>query len=313
MQTWRLINTGVNNGYYNMAVDEAIAIAVREGRVPSTLRFYTWDPPCVSIGYFQKHDESHMSPLLKRAEVDSLPFKGRARVGMGFPGVMLNRQIVRRITGGRAVFHGEDLSYSVVSGTDNMLFPKNINGTYATIANALIAGLRHFGIHPDPVEGKKVKKDSPTNYHKTVLCFNTAIRHEITVNGKKLIGSAQRRWPDVFLQHGSILVNRATSENGPASVSLEELAALSSDDLMNRGLTNDHGNPVCHPEFISGSQTMQEQEILKQVQNDRVDGLVASLSNGFSETLGIQFTTEDLSNYESELAEKLIADKYSKS
>ena len=319
MQTWRLIYTGVNNGYYNMAVDEAIAIAVREGRVPSTLRFYTWDPPCISIGYFQKHDDNPachpelVSGSQMNRSRNKFGMTDTKDKGMGFPGDILNRHIVRRITGGRAVFHGGDLSYSVVSGTDNMLFPKNINGTYATIANALIAGLRHFGIHPDPVEGKKVKKDSPTNYHKTVLCFNSAIRHEITVNGKKLIGSAQRRWPDVFLQHGSILVNRATSENGPTSVSLEELAALSSDDLMNRGLTNDHGNPVCHPEFISGSQTMQGQEILKQFQNDRVDGLVASLSNGFSETLGIQFTTEDLSNYESELAEKLIADKYSKS
>ncbi len=242
MQTWRLIDTGSNNGGYNMAVDEAIAIAVREGRVPSTLRFYTWYPPCISIGYFQKPDER------------------------------LNGCIVRRITGGRAVYHGTDLSYSVVSGTDNSLFPKNISGTYSAIAIALTAGLRHLGINPDPVEGKHLRKDSTTRYHKTLLCFNTAIRHEITVKGKKLIGSAQRRWPDVFLQHGSILVNRATSENGPDSVSLEELAGFSREGNL----------------------------------------LTASLSHGFAETLSIQFTAEGLSDYESELAEKLAADKYSR-
>src|SRR3990170_3798109 len=199
MQTWRIIDTGKHNGYYNMAVDEAIAIAVREGRVPTTLRFYTWDPPCISIGYFQKPDES------------------------------LNGCIVRRITGGRAVFHGSDLSYSVVSRTDNTMFPKNIRGTYSAIAIALTAGLRHLGINPDPVDGNKSRKDSTAEYHKTRLCFNTAIRHEITVHGKKLIGSSQRRWSDVFLQHGSILVNGSIKENGPASISLKELGAFSNE------------------------------------------------------------------------------------
>jgi len=242
MRTWRLIDTGFNNGYYNMAVDEAIAIAVREGKVPSTLRFYTWNPPCISIGYFQKPDEA------------------------------LNGCIVRRITGGRAVFHGSDLSYSVVSRTDNTMFPKNINGTYSTIEKALTAGLRHLGINPDPVEGKKTRKDSAIEYHKTRLCFNTVIRHEITVHGKKLIGSAQRRWSDVFLQHGSILVNGSIKENGPASISLKELGAFSNEANL----------------------------------------LVASLSLGFTKAFGIQFMTEDLSDYELELSEKLIVEKYSR-
>lgn len=240
MQTWRLIDTGTHDGSYNMAVDEAIAAAVREGIVPATLRFYTWAPPCISIGYFQRPDEN------------------------------LNGPVVRRITGGRAVFHGSDLSYSVVSRTDNTLFPKNIIGTFSTISNALTAGLRRLGINPDPVEEKHLKKDSTVKYHKTLLCFNTAIRHEITVHGKKLIGSAQRRWPDVFLQHGSILVNGVMSENGPAAISLRELAVFP----------------------------------------DEINLLVASFCQGFTESLGIQFVTEDLSDYESELAERLVEEKY---
>lgn len=248
MQIWRLINTGNHDGCYNMAVDEAIAMAVRERRAPATLRFYTWDPPCISIGYFQKPDET------------------------------LNGRIVRRITGGRAVFHGSDLSYSVVSRTDNALFPKNINGTYSVIANALAAGLRHLGIHPDPAEEKHFRNNSSIKYHKTPLCFNTAIRHEITVHGKKLIGSAQRRWPDLFLQHGSILVNSTTPENGLNSISLKDLIEmLRSADL--------HG---------------------------RLEGqLVNSFSNGFTETLGIRLIKEDLSDYESGLVERLT-EKYSR-
>jgi len=260
MQTWRLIYTGFNNGCYNMAVDEAIAIAVREDKFPSTIRFYTWNPPCISIGYFQEPDDT------------------------------MNGFIVRRITGGRAVFHGSDLSYSVVSRTDNTLFPKNINGTYSVIANALTTGLRHLGINPDPAGELKRRKDSSTKYHKARLCFNTAIRHEITIRGQKLIGSAQRRWSDIFLQHGSILINGSTKENGPASISL--------------------------------------QEVLKQAPNERPDGsggygldsdllgcvnlLIASFSLGFSEAFGIQLKSEDLSGYEIEMAERLIVEKYSK-
>ncbi|MEK6713694.1 MAG: hypothetical protein AABY41_05830, partial [Nitrospirota bacterium] len=208
MQIWRLINTGNNNGYYNMAVDEAIAIAVRDGKVPPTLRFYTWDPPCISIGYFQKLDETLMS-------------------------FVHQRDIVRRITGGRAVFHGNDLSYSVVSRTDNKLFPDNIKGTYTGIAKALIAGLRNIGINPDPIEENPGEKKGTGAFFplrekrllspfSPLLCFNTTLGHEITVNGKKLIGSAQRRWRDVFLQHGSILINGLESENGDSSISLRD-------------------------------------------------------------------------------------------
>src|SRR4030067_294754 len=162
--------------------------------------------------------------------------------------------------------------YDVAAGTENSLCPKNIRVTYSAIAIALTAGLRHLGVNPDPVEEKHLRKDSTTRYHKTLLCFDTAIRHEITVNGKKLIGSAQRRWPDVFLQHGSILVNRATSENWPDSVSLEELSGFSMEGNL----------------------------------------LTASLSHGFTKTLGIQFTAEELSDYESALVDKLAADKYSR-
>ena len=140
------------------------------GKVPPTLRFYTWDPPCISIGYFQKLDETLMS-------------------------FVHQRDIVRRITGGRAVFHGNDLSYSVVSRTDNKLFPDNIKGTYTGIAKALIAGLRNLGINPDPIEenpGKRTGSLFPLRKKGScpfLLCFNTTLGHEITVNGKNLLAA----------------------------------------------------------------------------------------------------------------------------
>ena len=231
-----------------MAVDEAIAIAVRDGKVPSTLRFYTWDPPCISIGYFQKPDETLMS-------------------------FVHQRDIVRRITGGRAVFHGNDLSYSVVSRTDNKLFPDNIKGTYTGIAKAMIAGLRNLGINPDPIEENPGRK----KYHKTHLCFNTTLGHEITVKGKKLIGSAQRRWRDVFLQHGSILINGLESENGDSSISLRDCIS---------------------------------DEVFPDKCNDFASLLSAGISAGFAQTVGIQLSEGDLTRYELDLAEKLITEKY---
>ena len=170
------------------------------------------------------------------------------------------------------MFHGNDLSYSVVSRTDNTLFPKNINGTYSAIANALTAGLRHLGINPDPADKITSRKAVTAEYHKARLCFSTAIRHEITVHGKKLIGSAQRRWPDVFLQHGSILVNGPSAENGPASISLNELGVFSSDVKL----------------------------------------FAASMSQGFTEAFDIQLMTDKLSDYELKLSDRLIVEKYAR-
>lgn len=266
-KVWRLIYTEGNNGYYNMAVDEAIAIACREGVVPPTLRFYTWSPPCISIGYFQKID------------MDNLDIK--------------NMAVIRRITGGRAVLHGNDLSYSIVCNTENSLFPDNIDGTYYAISESLITGLKHLGINPDPlnpqqhrtraragsrmdakcIRVKRGRRGYTLHYQQSTLCFATTLGHEISINGRKLIGSAQRRWPDVFLQHGSLIVKASPQGDRLTSISLHEIL----------------GN------------------------NPDIKAIIAAFCKGFRESLGIDFITEGLTSYEIDLAERLIEDKYSKS
>lgn len=262
MQDWRLIDTGENNGFYNMALDEAIAIACRKGIVSPTLRFYTWTAPCISIGYFQKSDRV----------VDDLRSKED------------NTAIVRRITGGRAVLHGNDLSYSVVCGADNRLFPSNIKGTYTAIAKALIAGLEYLGIVPDPINSQNrasgarysrphAGADSARKqYHSSALCFATTFAHEISINGRKLAGSAQRRWPDIFLQHGSILIRRNREESKLATISLNEI-------LMD---------------------------------NLDVKTIITAITDGFRKKLGINLSGGRLTGYEIELTERLIEEKYSK-
>jgi len=195
MQTWRLIDTGSNNGPYNMAVDEAMAIALKEGETPPTLRFYTWNPPCISIGYFQKTES---------LDTDNI-----------------TREIVRRPTGGRAVFHGSDLCYSVVSRKDDPLFSHDIRKAYHAISEALVTGLRHLGITADTVN-LGYSKPRNKRYHHSPFCFAVTLGHEISINGRKLVGSARRCWSDVFLQHGSIAMAHSIHEVG-IRISLAEI------------------------------------------------------------------------------------------
>ncbi|HKZ71479.1 MAG TPA: biotin/lipoate A/B protein ligase family protein [Nitrospirota bacterium] len=257
---WRLIAHGVNNGFYNMAVDEAVSIACREGIVPPTLRFYTWSPPCVSIGYFQKASSVFSA---------SVP----------------DKEIVRRITGGRAVFHGNDLSYSMVCDTANSEFPNNILGTYHVITAAFITGLEYLGIAPDPINTQpespreiNYRRSQPrtgrhdVEYSRSSICFSTILGHEITVNGQKLIGSAQHRWPDLFLQHGSILMTGSFQENGKNSISLSEILKDKFD----------------------------------------ADKIIPALCAGFKKMAGIDFVEGCLNQYELDLAENLAEEKYSK-
>jgi lipoyl(octanoyl) transferase len=167
-----------------MAVDEELLAKAQAGATMPVLRFYTWDPPAVSLGRFQ-----HMTA------VDAAACRG------------LGIDVVRRITGGRAVLHKSELTYSIVSRTDNPLFPPNVLGTYKVIASGLLRGLKDLGIPAEMVSRANrhavlVKKDQ-----KNPACFSSPSWYELVVNGRKIVGSAQRRLSGAFLQHGSILMD----------------------------------------------------------------------------------------------------------
>jgi len=184
MNNWRFIDSGPNSGAFNMAEDEKLLDqAVTEAAGP-VLRFYTWDPPAVSLGRFQIVETAVRAEACTRLGID----------------------IVRRVTGGRAVLHNQELTYSVVARTDNTLFPPEVLGTYRVIAAGLLKGLGLLGIHAEMVSRSTrhavlVKKNA-----KDPSCFSSPSWYEILVKGKKIIGSAQRRVPGAFLQHGSILI-----------------------------------------------------------------------------------------------------------
>ena len=181
---WRLIISDALPGALNMAFDEVLLDAVSSEESPPVLRFYQWEKPTVSLGYGQNF---HTGVNLDFCRAAGLP-------------------VVRRITGGRAVIHDQELTYSFISPEKNALFPGTIQGNYLIIAEALKDALRHFQIPAELAPGKREKKSIGTRSYRHNACFNSPSIHELVVNGCKITGSAQVRRQGFFLQHGSIPV-----------------------------------------------------------------------------------------------------------
>ena len=179
--TWRLLNTGLNDGATNMAVDEAILLAVAEGRSPPTLRFYGWQPPCVSIGYAQS----------LRDEVDLDACRGHGYTW------------VRRPTGGRAVLHIDELTYSVTAAQEDPRVAGDIVTSYRRLSLGLVAGLRLLGCGAVQA-GRQPRGERDVAEARSAACFDVPSHHEVMALGRKLVGSAQVRRKGVVLQHGAL-------------------------------------------------------------------------------------------------------------
>lgn len=176
---WRYINTGAQNGAFNMKFDEKLAMdALKDDSLP-TLRLYRWSPFAISIG---RHQNENVFDALE------LQSKGI--------------DLVRRPTGGRAIFHAHELTYSVATRTE-MMSPREL---YRFVNQGLLAGLKLLGIE---AELAATTDDFRTLYSlpESVPCFSSTAKSEIQFQGKKLVGSAQRRFGDVILQHGSLLLS----------------------------------------------------------------------------------------------------------
>jgi lipoyl(octanoyl) transferase len=176
MTTWRLITTSPAHGAWNMAVDEAILEHAGRGEVPPTLRLYAWEPPCLSLG--------HAQPFL---DVDLARLQSRGW------------EVVRRVTGGRAILHTDELTYSVIAPADEPRVAGSLLESYNRLAGALLAAVQELGL---PVEMREDRVES--NGTPNPVCFEVPSTYEITVEGKKLIGSAQARRRQGVLQHGSL-------------------------------------------------------------------------------------------------------------
>ena len=168
---------------FNMAADEAALLGHAAGKLPPTLRFYAWNPRAVSIGYFQK----------ATAEIDQAACK--------INGI----DLIRRLTGGRAVLHDAEVTYSLVVKEEAAYVPSTITGSYLFFSRGILSGLARLGVEAD-IQVPRAAYGQVKKTGFSAACFDAPSHYEITVSGRKVVGSAQVRKEGVLLQHGSILL-----------------------------------------------------------------------------------------------------------
>jgi len=181
MGKWRLIISGEVLPKENMATDYALWQSASSKKAPPTLRFYQWSPSSVSLGYNQSpHKVVNMDFCKDR-----------------------NIPVVKRPTGGSAIFHDLELTYSFCGNVDDHPSFASPFGSYLAVCQGIIKGLKKLGLSLKVRGFSEGKEPSYTSRD----CFSLSSRHDLVVDGKKLVGSAQRRNKDAFLQHGSILLD----------------------------------------------------------------------------------------------------------
>jgi lipoyl(octanoyl) transferase len=176
---WRILDSGFNTGKLNMEVDIKLAESCSPDE--AVLRFYRWNPYCISLGANQNINELNVA----QAEHDKI-------------------NVVFRPTGGRAILHAEELTYSVIYPVDENISFRNI---YHEINLALIEGLINYSPLLSLLELENIQPNFPNFYKEQMaaLCFAVPAKSEIKYSGKKLVGSAQKKMKHALLQHGSIL------------------------------------------------------------------------------------------------------------
>lgn len=257
-ERWLFINTGFRDGKFNMGFDERLAFLFSSGKIKPTLRVYGWRPYTISIGYNQDEKVFDIGKIKK--------------AGLGF---------VRRPTGGRAVLHSEELTYSVVMNARG----KSVLEIYNLISRAIVRGLNLLGAK---LELAQTQADFRKLYAdlSSIPCFASFAKYEVQYQGKKLVGSAQRRYGDVVLQHGSILI-------GEFHKKLPEFLKVDSNDLIEKMKDEIENKTICLNEILGREVSFEEvAEVLKE---------------GFKSEFDIEFETEDIEfDYEKGDGEDII-------
>lgn len=236
-----------------MAVDEAISEAVRKKLSPPTLRLYEWIEPSITIGYFQKASDINLSYCKERS----------------YP-------ITRRITGGKAILHDSELTYSFSASKDTVPFKEGLLKNYLHISNALVLALKLINLNAkiNILRG---------NRERNPYCFRTTSYGEIKIDDKKIIGSAQKRYINGFLQQGSILIDCDIKELSKV------LGGNNNEDFHKIGT------------------------IKKFIPNFKTEELRMAIIDAFEKTFSIRFVRDNLSDFELTLARQLEDKKYSAS
>jgi lipoate-protein ligase A len=259
-EPYRFLNTNVHDAAMNMAIDESILTHHLQGKVPPTLRVFRWSQPSISLGRFQSIEREIVSEqCLER-------------------GVAL----VRRPTGGRAVYHRDEFTYSIVM-SKSFGVPSGIIAAYAFLAQGLLAALTYLGVQAELSDGRVSKNPS-------AACFASSTQADLTSGGFKLIGSAQVWKDDTLLQQGSLPLDDRAAEfftmlRFPNEAARKEALALYSEKST--------------PLHTFAPYTTW-------------DAVADAFKSGFSAALQVDFVPDTLSHSEWELANQLVEDKYSK-
>jgi len=263
---WRLILSQPASGAWNMAVDEALLKSMAPGEGPNirpVLRLYAWDPPCLSLGFAQPFSDVDTAALDK-----------------------FGWDVVRRPTGGRAILHTDELTYAVIGPHSEPRLAGGVLESYRRLSAGLLAALHKLSL-PAEAQPKAIVK--PGSDPKGPVCFEVPSNYEITLEGKKLIGSAQSRRRAGVLQHGSLPLYGDLMRITQALVFPNEQArAEAARRLVDRATTVSTGLDQLVT-WVQAAQAFQE---------------------AFAETLNLTLIADDLTPEETARAEELCVQKY---
>ncbi|GCE26056.1 octanoyltransferase LipM [Dictyobacter alpinus] len=261
MQTapYRFVNTGIQDAALNMAIDEAILLHHLKGDVPPTLRVFSWQQPAITLGRFQNVEREIQEDECERQ------------------GVLL----VRRPTGGRAVYHRDEFTYSIVIGKREGV-PSGVVAAYAYLCQGLMEALRLLGV-------QAIISDERVSKSPSAACFASSTQADLTSGGFKLVGSAQVWKDEALLQQGSLPLDDRAAEffnllRYPSPEARAEALAL-------------------YMEKTTPLHTFAPQATWDDVSN--------AFRQGFSTFLQHEMVEEELSSSEWELAHRLVEEKYS--
>jgi lipoate-protein ligase A len=261
MRQWDLLIDSPTIGAVNMATDEILLQSVADEMRFPTLRLYGWKPFCLSLGYGQR---------LREADLERINTKGW--------------DIVRRPTGGKAILHGDEITYSVTLPRDHELAQGDVVESYRRISEALLAALQYLGLAPQS------EKQAKGNSGLGPVCFEVPSHYEITADGKKLIGSAQVRRKIGILQHGTLPLYGDIARICDALVYPDEASREAAKINVRERATT-----------------------LETVAGYRIawDEVASAIVRGFVETFDIEFSSSTLFDDERRCVDELVENQYS--
>lgn len=264
---WYFINSGPCHPAYNMALDEALLDWHSEGEIPPIIRFYEWNPATLSIGYFQQVQKD-------------INLQAVQEQNLGF---------VRRPTGGRAVLHDQELTYSVIVSESYPNMPATVTEAYRVISEGLLLGFQKLGLEAYFSVPQTEQQLADLKKPKSAVCFDAPSWYELVVEGKKVAGSAQTRQKGVILQHGAILLDL----NEELLLSVFNFESEEAKERMRKKLPE---KAVAMNQFVDTPFTIEQ--------------CVEAFSKGFEEALNIELMPYELNEMQQQYIEHLMKTKY---